>query len=562
MKRLCVLLMVLVILVASFPVWAITAIAVPQTHPNTYVNTGDQRADIIGVALTQVGYREGPNNDTKYGDYFNLNYHAWCGLFVSWCAVQAGVPDKVLIKTGIANPASYGLTQKPAGYIPKSGDLYFTPNYGHVGIVYYVEGEYFYSIEGNTWDSTYDEGVYIRKKLIRDVVFASPNYSGGRDCNYVQGVESAHPHKEYYKCGHCGDFYYTGKTMESDSCQTCRELKCTHSFSSYQSTGSASHQRVCENCGKKESSSHSWNSGTTVKAATCKEAGSKEFRCTVCDEEKSEIIPKKTEHDYSEWELKDQQSHTRKCAVCNHVETKDHQLEDEFETDQEQHWKTCDICQELIGEEEHRFGAFCDSPCEVCDYVREGGHPYAAEWSVSDTEHWKACANCDAKDLLEGHVFDAACDETCSTCEYTRETQHHYSENWITDGQFHWYECSVCGQVKDLQSHDASYVARKGAIQYCTICDLRLTSDAEHIHGYDMVVMDENYHEGTCSCGMDMPREVHVWELQSGTCQICGALYPEPMAVEEDKIPLIAGCVGGVGLFLVIALLAFARKKR
>jgi hypothetical protein len=61
---------------------------------------------------------------------------------------------------------------------------------------------------------------------------------------------------------------------------------------------------------------------------------------------------------------------------------------------------------------------------------------------------------------------------------------------------------------------------------------------------------------------MDMPQEVHVWELQSGTCQICGALYPAPKAVEEDMIPYIAAGVGAVGLILVIILFAFARKKR
>ena len=39
---------------------------------NTYRNTGNQRADIIGVALTQMGYRELPTNDTKYGDWYGL----------------------------------------------------------------------------------------------------------------------------------------------------------------------------------------------------------------------------------------------------------------------------------------------------------------------------------------------------------------------------------------------------------------------------------------------------------------------------------------------------------
>ena len=36
---------------------------------NTHVNTGNQRQDILAVALTQLGYMEKVENDTKYGDW-------------------------------------------------------------------------------------------------------------------------------------------------------------------------------------------------------------------------------------------------------------------------------------------------------------------------------------------------------------------------------------------------------------------------------------------------------------------------------------------------------------
>lgn len=561
-KRLLVLFLVFVILLSSFPNIVLTVMAAPQTHPNTYTNTGDQRADIIGVALTQVGYREGPNNDTKYGEFFNLNYHAWCGLFVSWCAVQAGVPDSVLIKTGIASPQSYGLKQEPAGYIPKPGDLYFTPNYSHVGIVYYVEGDYFYSLEGNTWDGTYEEGVYKRRLLLRNVVFASPNYSGGKECSYIQGVENAHPHKEYYKCHHCGDYYYTGKTITSEQCQTCKELNCSHNFSAFQSAGSNQHIRSCSLCGKKESNNHTWNSGSVIKSATCKESGKKTYRCTACGEEKSETIPKKNDHDFSEWKFKDEKTHTRICAVCAKIESKEHDIKDVWETDGEAHWKECEVCDHLIEKSDHEFGAYCDSPCEICNYVREGGHPFSEEWSVNDDQHWKACNNCESKDMVEDHVYDAACDETCNVCGYSRVTEHSYGVVWETDSESHWYSCGVCGKVKDMEAHNASYVSRKGALQYCTVCNLCLTKEDEHTHGYDEVWQDENYHYGTCSCGLDMPQEVHVWEIKSGICQICSASFPEPAKTENDMIPLYAAGIGVLGLVFAIVLLTFARKKR
>lgn len=38
---------------------------VSADYENTYTNTGNQRADIIGVAKTQIGYTEGSNNNNK-----------------------------------------------------------------------------------------------------------------------------------------------------------------------------------------------------------------------------------------------------------------------------------------------------------------------------------------------------------------------------------------------------------------------------------------------------------------------------------------------------------------
>ena len=52
-------------------------------YENTYTNTGNQRDDIIGVAKTQIGYREGNNNDTKYGDWYGLPNQPWCAMFIS-----------------------------------------------------------------------------------------------------------------------------------------------------------------------------------------------------------------------------------------------------------------------------------------------------------------------------------------------------------------------------------------------------------------------------------------------------------------------------------------------
>ena len=84
------------------------------------------RDDIIGVALTQVGYTEGSNNYTKYGVWYGMPNSPWCGMFVSWCANQAGIPTSVLKRTGIANPSNFGLSYKSGSdYTPIKGDLFF-----------------------------------------------------------------------------------------------------------------------------------------------------------------------------------------------------------------------------------------------------------------------------------------------------------------------------------------------------------------------------------------------------------------------------------------------------
>ena len=39
---------------------------------------------IVARALSQVGYKEGPNNENKYGAWYGMNNESWCAMFVSW----------------------------------------------------------------------------------------------------------------------------------------------------------------------------------------------------------------------------------------------------------------------------------------------------------------------------------------------------------------------------------------------------------------------------------------------------------------------------------------------
>ena len=171
-RILCLLLAGLIMITLVQPV------AVSAAHENTYVNTGNYRADMIGVARTQVGYRETYDNNTKYGKWYGYNYYPWCAMFVSWCARQAEIPKSVVANSSFAEPSEdcFNLTRKDGNsYTPVPGDLFFTRSYSHTGLVFHVAGDYFYAIEGNTNNNGSDNGTHVMvlKRKISDYYFGT-----------------------------------------------------------------------------------------------------------------------------------------------------------------------------------------------------------------------------------------------------------------------------------------------------------------------------------------------------------------------------------------------------
>ena len=84
--------------------------------------TGNYRADLINIALTQVGYHEGENsadrngmnlgnkgNWTEYGYYCECDGYAWCAMFITWCARQAQIPQSVICDSRLASSYSFGV---------------------------------------------------------------------------------------------------------------------------------------------------------------------------------------------------------------------------------------------------------------------------------------------------------------------------------------------------------------------------------------------------------------------------------------------------------------------
>ena len=124
--------------------------------------TGDQRVDIVNIALSQVGYQEGGTstqlsgevfggvNFTEYGAWYGMQ-DMWCAMFASWCAHVAKVPTDVVpshsyTPNGLKWFRDRGLAHEQAdiasgAYVPQPGDLiYFRSSRNanrthHVGIV-------------------------------------------------------------------------------------------------------------------------------------------------------------------------------------------------------------------------------------------------------------------------------------------------------------------------------------------------------------------------------------------------------------------------------------------
>ncbi len=495
-------------------------------HENTYVNTGNQRADIVGVALTQVGYRE-QGGRTKYGIWYGQPYMDWCGAFISWCANEAGVPQSVIRRNGFASPSDFGFDSSRVftadQRTPQKGDLFFRYDssgyYAHAGIVYYTEGNYFYTVEGNTWDSSGIHAVYIRKRdLYGSFRFVSPSYNGSSSSGG----------------GH------------------------THSFGSWENNG-ANHAAKCTGCGQVRTDDHRWSSGTVLKEPTCGQAGQKEQSCTVCGAvRKTEIAPT-GEHTFGDWVFTDGKTHTQSCENCDEKQEKSH-TQDTLRADDQGHWYICPDCGGVAGMAAHSFAGGCGTACTVCAYQSQDGHQYIGDPIVDGNYHYYKCVTCGHTSQKESHSYSADCDETCDKCGDTRKTEHTWSKKEQGTAQGHGYVCTVCKKTAKIKEHTPGPAATEESAQTCTVCGWEIAPKLPHYHEY-VYTYTENAHSGVCRCGKETGEQPHTWDFSSGTCSICK--MPAPVR-EELEIPwmIILPCVAGAALLTVVIILTVRAVKK
>ncbi len=184
---------------------SVLPLATFAAYENTHTNTGNQIEDLIAVATTQIGYTEGNStsqqggtsggsgNYTKYGAWYGINPGAWCAMFVSWCANQAGIPSTVITKHASCDLGMQWFQNKgvwqwsPAcggSYVPKRGDIiYFRTNTAqvtdstHVGIVYNSDASKVYTIEGNASNKCQNKSYALSSAYI--LGYGTPAYTSG-----------------------------------------------------------------------------------------------------------------------------------------------------------------------------------------------------------------------------------------------------------------------------------------------------------------------------------------------------------------------------------------------
>ena len=476
-----------------------TPVSVSAAYENTYKNTGDQRADIIGVALTQVGYIEEAGGVTKYGQWFGYPTADWCGIFISWCAAQAGIPGSVLPRNGLASPSGFGFSAyySSSEYTPKPGDLFFTKNsrgnFTHAGIVYSVSGSNFQTLEGNTWYNGSPHGVMCRTRVLSEHYFVPVNYNG---------------------------------------------------------SGSSIPQPTTPSC------DHSWKDGDVLQAATCTGSGSKSQVCSKCGSKRTATVSARG-HSFGDWTGKDEKQHQRTCDNCDRTETESHD-EMKWLSDGAGHWKECETCKEQFQIEAHTYAGGCGTECTVCTYAGQDGHNYGP-WQKDGAGHWQVCTACYKETEHKQHRYLAECAEECADCGYPRTTEHSFSRR--SDGKGHWQVCEACGKETDKQAHIPGPEAGEERGQYCTQCDFELAPKLPHIHSYTYTA-DRLTHRGQCVCG-DTAEENHSWSIEKNACSVCGAAAEKAEeAFNWDIVWLATGGSAIVITGLCVVLTVCKKKKK
>jgi hypothetical protein len=134
------------------------------------------RIKALAMAATQLGIKESPknSNNTKYGQWYGVNFQPWCAIFVTWCfETVGGSPSFVAGKDYayvpyIVNDATTGRNGLFLTNTPRPGDLvcydWNDNEADHVGIFESGDPLSFTAIEGNTGPVNWSNGGEVMRQ--------------------------------------------------------------------------------------------------------------------------------------------------------------------------------------------------------------------------------------------------------------------------------------------------------------------------------------------------------------------------------------------------------------
>lgn len=143
---------------------------------------------LLELCKAEVGYTEGPNNDTKFGKWYGLNNQPWCAMAASKLYFDAGLIKSVAnTKKGFAScDAWLKYLTKSNQLVPigqaQPGDLVFfqfddDAQPDHVGIVKWhnTRLKYLQVYEGNTssgkaGSQSNGDGFYLKKRDYKTIM--------------------------------------------------------------------------------------------------------------------------------------------------------------------------------------------------------------------------------------------------------------------------------------------------------------------------------------------------------------------------------------------------------
>ncbi len=276
------------------------------------------------------------------------------------------------------------------------------------------------------------------------------------------------------------------KTYTCTICQKQKEeatLKLPHNFAPFWSYDDVNHYHVCLNEGCTEvsdSTAHTFDDGVVTKPATCQEEGVKTYTCTVCPNQKTEIISKQ-EHNFAPFWSYDGENHFHACLNEGCTEVKDSAAHI---------WGEGIVTKQPTNTEDGIKLIICTvCPNQKTEVIPKQEHNFATEWNYDDENHFHACliAGCTEVSELSTHTFDAGVETKPATTE---------EEGLKT------YTCTVCQKTKTevipkLPIVDTDIVTADTAITFTvdeTVIAEKKLADGVKVVGIDgkTVIIEKN----------------------------------------------------------------------